>query len=158
MDPNAAMKQILEELASDKPDREQVAHLLVGLSEWIANGGFLPNVEKVYAAIGSTQPGYIVSTKEQVLPSENTAATTTALLSLIANVRRRWTRLKARDGYSASDAKVIAGLMADIANDAKLAMKTMRFAYDQELVKAACNGLRDDFTELRNHEAQRVQS
>ena len=47
MDPNATMLQLMTELAQDEPDRAQVAHLLVCLSEWVASGGFLPAVDSL---------------------------------------------------------------------------------------------------------------
>jgi hypothetical protein len=46
MDPNACLRELLDELASTG-DRETIMERLAALETWIARGGFLPSVSKM---------------------------------------------------------------------------------------------------------------
>jgi len=42
MDPQAALRELLGELADDEPDRDRILELLDALRGWIRQGGYLP--------------------------------------------------------------------------------------------------------------------
>jgi hypothetical protein len=57
MDPQACLVDLLRELASDTPDREEVLERLSSLTDWIMSGGFLPKIAAT--SWGSSNPGSI---------------------------------------------------------------------------------------------------
>lgn len=64
MDPNAALRELLEALALPDPDRHEVYHRLDDLMQWVDRGGFLPTVKQLPAGWedvnGKTHPGFAV--------------------------------------------------------------------------------------------------